>query len=319
MSTATAEVLPTELVVEELSANDVVIMRAAERYGRAQMTALGELAKAPSLLALAVLAPAAAPSDIAAPRRRTEWCMNNCNEEVAGHYALCAACAPIVAQRRRGFALEKAYKSICPPDPELCPEGALVWCRPGLDEYVATTEKARNQIQYLPLDERKDAVEIVVGARWKRTHGSLVILGETGIGKSTILAAIGLRLLDLAFAGALPEDAFRFARRVRWINGIDLGVARAEHALGAGEPKLIMEAKRASLLLLDEIGYENDRYDPHAVRDVLYARSIANMPTIVTSGKTAAELESVYKGALMRRLWEPGRGRVLDLHPRSSR
>ena len=319
MSTATAEVLPAELADGELSADNIVALRASARFGRALMAALGDFGKAPSLLAHALPAPAAPLSDSAAPQRRKGWCMNNCNEEVAAHDALCASCAPIVAQRRRGFALEKAYTSICPPDPELCPGGTLVWCRSGLDEYVATTEKARNRIQDLPLNERKDAVEIVVGARWKRAHGNLVILGETGIGKSKILAAIGLRLLDHAFGGALPEDAFRFARRVRWINGIDLGVARAEHALGAGEPTLIMEAKRASLLLLDEVGYENDRYDAHAVRDVLYARDSAGMPTNVTSGKTATELESVYKGALMRRLWEPGRGRVLDLHPRSSR
>lgn len=311
-----------------LSAEEIKLLRDAERAGRARMKALGDLSDAPLPVGAWIQetqrktgiegGKAHVGGEYMTPRR-IHYCHNNCGQRVQEQGHRCADCDPIALQRKRANELADAYASICPPDPELCPEGVLTWCRAGLEEYSKSTARARALVSALPVGERQWASDIIVNAVWKRDHGNLILLGETGIGKSKVMAAIGLRLLDYALAGKLPDDAYRFARRIRWVTGLDLGNARAQTALGAGEPPLIAMAKRASLLLLDEGGYENDRFDPRALRDVIYARYDAGLPTILSSGKTCDGLDELYQAAMMRRLWEPGRGRVLDLHPRRAR
>jgi DNA replication protein DnaC len=187
--------------------------------------------------------------------------------------------------------------------------GALEWCRAGTPEYAKATERA------LRLSARNEqAANLIETAVWKRSWGSLLFLGPTGVGKSKVIVAIAHRILDAAMAGGLDEHFFHAAMRIRFVSGFELAKAWAKHKLGDGDPPLVAQAKRASLLLLDEIGYEDTRLDPHAVRDVLHARDDRNMPTLATSGKTRAELDERYGEATTRRMTEPGRAHVIDLH-----
>lgn len=160
---------------------------------------------------------------------------------------------------------------------------------------------------------------VIVRAEWRRTQGSLVLLGPTGIGKSRILPAIGLRILDAAHRGNVDEDGLRFASGVRLVTGLDLGKATEQQKLGTGsEPEIARMAKRASLLLIDEAGYERNRFDPNAIRDIVYARYEAGKPTHLSSGMTAAQIEAHYDVPMMRKLWERGTGQLIDLHTRTS-
>lgn len=196
-------------------------------------------------------------------------------------------------------------------------DGALGWCRIGDPAYVAATSKARAIAATLAEPHRAAALDLATTARWSRKTGNLLILGPTGVGKTRILVAIGLRILDAAVEKG-DADLVDFAARIAWTTGLDLAEARSRHKLGGGEAPEIARAKKASLLLLDEIGFESRRLDPDAIQNVIYARYHAGLPTIVASGRTTAELEDPrtgYGAAALRRLWEPGRGRLVDLHP----
>jgi DNA replication protein DnaC len=96
------------------------------------------------------------------------------------------------------------------------------------------------------------------------------------------------------------------------VNGLALTLAPSQHRLGDGEPPLLATAKGATLLLLDEVGFEMHL---EVIRDVIFHRYERGAPTIVASERTAEELEGRYGAALMRRLWESGRGMLIDLHP----
>lgn len=262
---------------------------------------------------------AAKPDDAADPDPKAEAgrasppvyrCEGGCNAHVHTRGRFCPVCFDLDALRLRALWLFDAYASVTLA-------GALSWCRVELPEYAAATAKARAALEGLPEAERPAARELIERARWTRATGSLVILGPTGIGKSKILIALALRVLDYALRVG-GDEVVPYASRIRLATGLDLARASAHHKLGDGEPPPILAAKSASLLLIDEIGFESTRYDPDAVRDVIYARYDAGAPTIVTSGCTVAEIEKRYGEAAMRRLWEPGRGRLVDLHPRGA-
>lgn len=234
-------------------------------------------------------------------------CAGGCATEVTPRGSYCLSCAHLWRQRARCQELARAYAS-------LDPDEKLAWCRRETSEYQRRVEGALTASRALA-DEtaRTRAHEVFARAAWKPTDGNIVLLGESGIGKSTAMIAIGHRILDAASAGRLDATAYKLARGIRYVSGLELGRAVAKHQLGEGDPPLVASAKRASLLLLDEVGYEEQRFDPHAVRDVLDARYRAFAPTITTSGKTLVELNERYGAATMRRLTQSGA--VINLHP----
>lgn len=244
----------------------------------------------------------------------THRCAGGCAVEVSPRGAYCPSCGELWRQRARCQELHRAYAS-------LDPEEKLAWCRRESPEYQQRVGAAITAARNLPTDQvRGRALDVFGRAAWRPTDGNLLILGETGIGKSSAMLAIGLRILDAASAGRLEGDAYKLAKGLRYASGLDLGRALSR-AIAAqqrgdredGDPPLVARAKRASLLLLDEIGYEESRFDPHAVRDVLDARYRAFATTIATSGKTIDELNERYGAATMRRLTHAGV--VVDLHP----
>lgn len=146
-----------------------------------------------------------------------------------------------------------------------------------------------------------------LASRWTPERGSMLILGPTGVGKTSTLVALVVRLIREAVQAADPEHILTGAR---WTSGLELVEARRETRLGA-EDVVLGRARRARLLVLDELGQELG--DPRWLLELIDDRYRRSAPTLTTSGLTRAELEGRYGSGAVRRLVEPV-GQVIDLH-----
>lgn len=142
---------------------------------------------------------------------------------------------------------------------------------------------------------------------WTRKIGSALILGPTGAGKTACTVALLHRLFDAVAAHAVPESRARWACDARFMTAADLVVSRRNSALGE-ESRLIQDAVRCSLLVMDEVGFEAKSTVPFEVVDARYR---GGRPTIVTSGMRLDEFTERYGAAMVRRLKD--RGTVVDL------
>lgn len=148
---------------------------------------------------------------------------------------------------------------------------------------------------------------------WRPGAGNLLLLGPTGVGKSTVAAVLFRRLLGAGIreGGA----AFRLAESLHWYSAESLSLARRLHPLGQGEPPDVMSAMHGQFLVLDDLGWDRD---VQAVSDVLAVRYERGLPTVITSGKTPGELTAQYGAAVVRRVREaggPNRDTIVDLFP----
>lgn len=145
----------------------------------------------------------------------------------------------------------------------------------------------------------KAFLEAVLGWRWG--GGNLLLLGSTGLGKSTA-AAILFRWL-LREGVRLAGKAWNSARFMAWFGAADLLAASREHPFGKGEAPECQQACRASLLVLDDAGWDRD---PGPCSLVLDERYRCGLPTVITSGKTEGDLRGHYGAAVVRRMTETG-------------
>lgn len=236
--------------------------------------------------------------------------LNDCTASVARRGDRCQRCVEEMPRRTRATMIATARRSVSP-------DGSLDWCRPGDPSYVKATAKARAALSRVKPAERPGAEEFIDQAAWKRVNRGILLLGPTGLGKSKILASVALRILRDAevMDPRTPEKhkTFRFMTSLRYVNGMALARAHREQRLGDVDVLFHM-AREASLLFLDELGYEDDRIDPTLLRDLLRARyEPVYRPTIVASGATLEELHERYGEAAIRTIWE--RGKLIDLHP----
>ncbi|MCU0687205.1 MAG: hypothetical protein MUF34_34005 [Polyangiaceae bacterium] len=130
---------------------------------------------------------------------------------------------------------------------------------------------------------------------------TLSFQGETGAGKTACGVALLRRLLDRAERPDAPDEFVRYAAGVRYVPAFELARAREGHPLGKGEAPLIAEAKRATVLLLDDLGGEG-RSISDAVGDVIHKRHDLAALTIVTTGLDEAGLETRYGVGIRRRV-----------------
>lgn len=121
---------------------------------------------------------------------------------------------------------------------------------------------------------------------------SLALTGVTGAGKTSLAVA----LFSTWFARHRNEGA-------RFVEAIELGLARGRHPLGHDDPPAVLAAIAAPLLILDDLGAEAPMH-ADVVRQVLHARHNDDLPTWVTSGLTHADLGRRYDGGLARRIFE---------------
>lgn len=200
------------------------------------------------------------------------------------------------AHRERGWDAEAEARPRLSPRrrAELCESAGLPlfdWCRFGQRSFERRTRNA-------------GAIREAC-ATWTRQHGSAVLCGPTGVGKTTCLIALGHRLIDLLDAEQTDDDA-AWLRRVRFVRATSLVKATDRHPLGHGEPPAMTVAVSASLLLLDDLGSEGP--DRHAsLFEALDRRYLASAPTVVTTSLSRAQLEERYSAALVRRLTDQGR------------
>jgi DNA replication protein DnaC len=123
----------------------------------------------------------------------------------------------------------------------------------------------------------------------------LLLVGPSGSGKTSLACAL-LR----AWEARSPRRRGVFAPAWR------LGVARAQHGLGQGEPHEVDRAMDAALLVLDDVGSERNTAT-NAVPDVIFARAFAGLPTWVTTWMTPEAVTQRYGDGVARRLYEAGR------------
>lgn len=115
----------------------------------------------------------------------------------------------------------------------------------------------------------------------------VVFAGPSGAGKTSLACA------------CLREASLRGS----FVSAIALGSARIQYAAGHGEAPLVARAMTAPLVLIDEVGGEG-KTATNAVRDVIFARYDADLPTWITTGFSYPELVSLYGDGITRRLTE---------------
>lgn len=153
------------------------------------------------------------------------------------------------------------------------------------------------------LDARISFALIPGGLAWARmpeTRG-LVLRGASGAGKTS---------LAVAMFGAWLEG--RREPGARFVDVVSLSLARARHPLGQGEAPAILEAMRAPLVVLDDLGQEQPNR-AEIVVDVVMARHNANLPTWATTWLGDDDIARRYSGGVLRRLTEGAKVAELEL------
>jgi hypothetical protein len=143
-----------------------------------------------------------------------------------------------------------------------------------------------------------------------RRSGTLLIMGPSRAGKSAAAAWLYRRLV--AEGVTKGGDGWLLAHRLNWAAASDLESADREHGLGKGPFPGFTDAAYASLLFLDDAGWDKD---PRVVSEVLACRYERALPTIITTGRNREQLEAHYGPAVVRRMLEsggPGVAKIVD-------
>ena len=147
---------------------------------------------------------------------------------------------------------------------------------------------------------------------WHRGHGNLVLMGATSVGKTS--GAVHL-VRRLCHEGAIKGgEAFKFAELIRWQSCRELSELVRETRFGTGTPQEITRCQNARLLILNDVGTDDDKRVLERVLDARYERK---WPTVTTTGLSAKQLGDVFGDALTRRVFEcgPDRGRFVEIFP----
>ena len=254
-----------------------------------------------------------------------------CEKRLARRSAYCSDCMQKSAQETRIQQLGPARQS-------LSPNGVLDWCTPTSREYLQATAKLRGLLEEKAREVEGEEVEASAAQRRDRKAGQYrtlanearlptatlgaLIVGPRRIGKSKLLTAIGLALHHQAMTVDRQtmtieayEKLMRLASGLRFVNGIALARAAMDSGGWKNSP-LYHDACNASLLLLDETGYEELKSDGTLIRDLLRMRYEPwYRPTVMVSAATVAELNERYGEGALSTVWE--RGIMIDLHSSS--
>lgn len=207
-----------------------------------------------------ILGPGAS-ADAPGPR-----CAGGCRAEVSEPGRWCPTCGERDRRERRLRALEPAYASL----------PAWSWCRLDAPLFRART---------------RDAAEMVEAATaWRASTGNLVLLGPTGIGKTSVVVALAHKILDYVRDHKATPEAVAMAKGMRFVDAIDLGIARRNWPLGQGDPPLLIVAREAPILILDEVGRE-PTWDT-TMFELFNYRYRRGLPIVATSRLTEAEMKA---------------------------
>lgn len=151
-------------------------------------------------------------------------------------------------------------------------------------------------------------MKAVLGWRWG--DGNLVLMGATSVGKTSGAVHLVRRLChEGAVQGGEP---FEMAQLIRWQSCRELSELVRETKLGTGTPQEITRCQNARLLVLNDIGLDDDKRSLERVLDARYERK---WPTVTTTGLNAEQLGATFGDALTRRIFEcgPDRGRFVEI------
>ena len=157
-------------------------------------------------------------------------------------------------------------------------------------------------------------------------HGGRLNCGPTGVGKTTALVAVFRSIA--AGEMTLDPECFSFNDGLGamdepfWVRAADLPLARLSHGLGDGEAELVKDAKRASLLVMDDLGWESRRAGADdVISEVIAHRYDEGRVTWVTTGLRPEQVSEKYGDAFVRRICESGGmpGKVIDVWPKEAR
>jgi DNA replication protein DnaC len=203
-----------------------------------------------------------------------------CGEDIGRNVSLCDPCVLPHRREERARLLKPARDTI---------DNDYRWARFG-----APALEARVVAKAHVLD----------AARKLLSEGQTVItiVGGTGVGKTSLACAILAEEIEAGMNLHCAGDVLKRAIGARFFHAYDLSVARAEHRLGGGEPPKVVEAKRASVVVIDELG--RDERKTSDVAEVIRRRLAASMPTIITTWQTQEEVKNSYDGGIARRLFQ---------------
>lgn len=136
---------------------------------------------------------------------------------------------------------------------------------------------------------------------------AVAFVGPAGSGKTSLAIAMfnAALVADAPTApsgwrmGSFPEG---FGAEHLYVSAFDLANAKAETPLGK-KTELIERAKRAPLVVIDELGGEDPRY-ASAVSEVIYKRHGDGRRTWITMGVRQREIATRYGGGIARKAFE---------------
>lgn len=130
----------------------------------------------------------------------------------------------------------------------------------------------------------------------------VVLMGVAGSGKTTLACAMLQQLVDEVREPGGDPKKYRDAVNARFASAYFIAKARFEHRLGDGEAAEVKEAIDATILVLDELGF--DRAKNTALDEVIHERHAAERMTIITTGYSFEQLLEKYGDGVARRVFE---------------
>jgi DNA replication protein DnaC len=194
----------------------------------------------------------------------------------------CPECAAVVARAMRVLAMKGARAALPPDCPTFGALRALLGREPRLRE------------------EPIDALDA-----WRPGQTSITILGKSGAGKTASAKALVRRLVEAAEEKDRTAAEMELYRGVRFVEAVELGKAAKRHKLGSGTSPLELTAKRATLLILDDLG-KGAQGDQQPVLDAILTRP-RTLVNIVTSELTCRQIHERFGKAIYRRVCEDAR------------
>lgn len=214
----------------------------------------------------------------AEPVRRRFAC-ERCGVELETNVCRCEPCAQAEHVEKRAALLARARESI---------PRRFRWARLNAPE----------------LAKRLRATPKVIEAAWACLSGAnpiVTIVGQSGSGKTSLACAMLAEIIEAGADLACDPKLLERARFAWFADAPQLAIARKEYRLGGGAPDEVLRARRASVLVLDELG--RDGKAELDVGKIIHEREAACALTIVTTWLDEAGVLAAYDGGLARRLF----------------
>lgn len=212
--------------------------------------------------------------------RGSGYLRGRCETMVDGPY-LCDHCATMSSVNRHDKNYEAASMSVPP---------RYRWARRKSEELVKRVSHGGAAI--------RDVFEGVV-EQGKNGY----IHGPTGTGKTSVSVAALHEVIDLGRIEGAPLEVRTRSALARFAAAMDLTLAAQQTRFGTGAVPEITAAKRATILVLDDIGKEADT---RTVFEVIDERYRNGLQTVITTNLEIQECDRRYGQGLVRRVIEGG-------------